>query len=127
MVITLVDEFPEIMTDTLKEEIYNAARLTVELEDNFIAKAFENGEVEGLATQDLKNFIRFRANTKLGDLGLKKVWKNIDKDSIERMSWFDVLSSGVSHADFFASRVSDYAKGFVDFSKIWDEENKLTA
>jgi ribonucleoside-diphosphate reductase beta chain len=119
---TLISEFPEIMTDELKEEIYNAARLTVELEDNFISKAFENGTVEGIDAHDLKTFIRFRTNTKLGDLGLKKVWKNIDKDAVERMSWFDVLSSGVSHADFFASRVDTYSKGVVDFSTIWDEE-----
>lgn len=117
---TLVGEFPEIFTDQLKSEIYDAARLTVELEDNFIDKAFERGSVEGIDIHDLKAFIRYRTNTKLMDLGLKKVWKNIDKEAVERMSWFDVLSSGVSHSDFFASRVSDYAKGSVDFSGIWE-------
>lgn len=121
---TLVEEFPEIMTDTLKEEIYDAARLTVELEDNFIGKAFEYGPVEGVDHHDLKTFIRFRTNTKLNDLGLKKIWKNLDKDALERMSWFNVLSSGVSHGDFFALRISDYSKGTIDFSTIWDEEIK---
>lgn len=121
---TLVSEFPEIMTDEFKKDIYDAARLTIELEDAFIAKAFGLGEIEGITEHDLKNFIRFRANTKLGDLGLKKVWKNIDKDAMERMSWFDVLSGGISHSDFFASRVSDYAKGTMDFSTIWNDESK---
>lgn len=121
---TLVSEFPEIMTDALKEEIYDAARLTVELEDAFITKAFEKGPIEGLDVADLKAFIRLRTNTKLGDLGLKKVWKNIDKDAIERMSWFDVMSSGTSHSDFFASRVSDYARGTMNWSSIWNEGAK---
>jgi ribonucleoside-diphosphate reductase beta chain len=116
----LVEEYPEIWTDELKKEIYDSARLTVELEDNFIAKAFEIGGGEGLEEKDLKNFIRFRANTKLNDLGLGKIWKNVDKESIERMEWFDVLSSGVGHSDFFASRVDSYSKGNVDFSKIWE-------
>lgn len=116
---TLVDEFPEIMTDTLKKDIYDAARLTVELEDNFIDKAFEHGPIEGITTSDLKAFIRFRTNTKLSDLGLKRIWKNIDKQALERMSWFDIMSAGVAHADFFAVRVSDYAKGAIDFSTIW--------
>lgn len=120
---TLVTEFPDLLTDELKKEIYDAARLTVELEDDFISKAFSFGEVEGLTVGDLKNFIRFRTNTKLNDLGLKKVWKNLDKDAIERMSWFSVMSSGTSHADFFAARVSDYARGNIDFSKIWDNED----
>jgi ribonucleoside-diphosphate reductase beta chain len=122
---TLVEEFPDLMTEELKQEIYDAARLTVELEDAFISKAFSLGEVEGINEHDLKAFIRFRTNTKLGDLGLKKVWKNIDKEALDRMEWFSVLSSGVAHSDFFASRISEYAKGIVDFSTVWsDDENK---
>jgi ribonucleoside-diphosphate reductase beta chain len=118
---TFVGEYPEILTDDLRDELVEAARLTVALEDDFIDKAFEHGPVEGLDVKDLKNFIRFRANTKLNDLGLKKNWRNIDKDSLERMAWFDILSAGVSHADFFAQRVSDYSKGNIDFSNIWDD------
>ena len=118
---TLVDEFSDIMTDELKKDLYDAARTTVELEDAFISKAFEKGEIQGINEQDLKSFIRFRTNTKLGDLGLKKIWKNVDKEALERMAWFDVLSSGTSHADFFASRVDSYAKGVVDFTNVWGE------
>lgn len=118
---TLAAERPDIMTEELKESIYDAARLTIELEDAFIAKAFSVGQMEGLEERDLKNFIRFRANTKLNDLGLKKLWKNIDKQALERMAWFDIMSAGVNHADFFAQRVTDYSKGSVDFSKIWDK------
>jgi len=118
---TLVEEFPEILTDDLKAQIYDAARLTVELEDAFINKAFEMGPVEGIDAHDLKAFIRFRTNTKLNDLGLKKIWKNIDKNAIERMAWFDIMSAGVKHADFFAARVTDYAKGTMDFSTIWSD------
>lgn len=123
---TLIKEFPAIWTDELKKDIYDAARLTVQLEDEFIDKAFELGPIEGLDPIDLKAFIRHRANTKLTDLGLKINWKNIDKDSLTRMEWFDVMSAGVNHSDFFASRVSDYSKGTIDFSKIWDEENDTT-
>jgi ribonucleoside-diphosphate reductase beta chain len=117
---TLISEFPDIWTDELKKEIYDAARVTVDLEDAFIDKAFELGAIEGLDPKDLKAFIRHRANTKLGDLGLKANWRNVDKDALQRMGWFDILSAGVSHADFFSQRVTDYSKGVVDFSKIWD-------
>jgi ribonucleoside-diphosphate reductase beta chain len=118
---TLVSEYPDIWDETLKEEIYDAARTTVELEDSFIDKAFSLGPIEGLELSDLKAFIRFRCNTKLNDLGLKKLWKKIDKEALERMAWFDVLSAGVGHNDFFASRVDAYSKGTIDFSKIWDK------
>jgi len=117
---TLISEFPEIWTDELKKTVYQAARDTIDLEDAFIDKSFELGPIEGLDPKDLKAFIRHRANTKLEDLSLKKNYKNIDKEALKRMEWFDILSSGVSHSDFFASRISDYAKGQYDWSKIWN-------
>jgi len=120
----LIEEFPEIFTDELKKELYDAARLTVELEDNFIDKAFQFGEIEGITAHDLKTFIRFRANTKLNDIGLQKNWKNLDKAALDRMSWFEVISSGVAHSDFFAARNSDYAKTGIDFSNVWAEDEK---
>lgn len=118
---TLISEFPEIMTDEFKKELYDAARLTVELEDNFIDKAFESGEIEGITAHDVKTFIRLRANTKLNDIGLKTNWKNLDKEALARMEWFDSLSFGTSHGDFFAVRIDQYSKGVIDFSKIWDD------
>lgn len=117
---TFVSEYPDVFNDDLKKSIYEAAKLTVELEDAFIAKAFSIGEMEGITEHDLKNFIRHRANTKLTDLGMKKIWKNVDKQALERMAWFDIMSAGVSHADFFAQRVTDYSRGSIDFTKIWE-------
>jgi ribonucleoside-diphosphate reductase beta chain len=116
---TFIDENQEIWTDELKSEIYEAARITVQLEDDFIDRAFEQGELPNLSKIDLKNYIRHRANTKLQDLGLKSNWKNIDKESLERMEWFSVISGGVELQDFFAQKVSAYSKGLADFEGIW--------
>ena len=118
---TLVAEFPEIWTDELKKDIYDAARLTVQLEDDFIDKAFETGTIEGIEPHDLKAFIRYRTNVKLMDLGLKQNWKNVDSDAVKRITeWFDPMVAGVKHTDFFVNRVTDYSKGVVKFdSNIW--------
>lgn len=113
---TLIQEYPEIWTDDLKKDIYEAARLTVQLEDDFIDQAFKNGPIEGMDPKDLKAFIRHRCNTKLQDLGLKSNWKSINKSHLDNMAWFDQLSAGVAHSDFFASRVNSYAKGAIVFS-----------
>jgi ribonucleoside-diphosphate reductase beta chain len=114
-----VSENPEVLTDEFKKTIYQAARDTVALEDAFIDKVFENGPIEGLDPKDLKVFIRNRANLKLGELGLKMNWKNLDQESLKRMDWFDYLSAGVEHTDFFSQRVSSYAKGVVNFDEIF--------
>lgn len=117
---TLIAENPEIWTDDLKRDIYDAARLTVKLEDDYIDKAFELGEIEGINANDLKQYIRYRANSKLQDLSLKMNWKNVDKDAVANItSWFEPLTSGTKHTDFKTLRVTDYSKGFVNFGGIW--------
>lgn len=115
----LMKENPECFTDELKKDIYDAARLTIELEDNYIDKAFDLGEVEGLTKFQMKQFIRHRANIKLVEIGLKQNWKNLDKKAIDDMQWFNVLSSGVSHQDFFSGKVTDYSKSSIDWDKMW--------
>lgn len=114
-----ISEYPEVFTDELKKDLYEAARLTVQLEDAFIDKVFELGAIEGLDPKDLKTFIRHRCNTKLQDIGLKSNWKHLDKESLERMQWFDTLSTGVSQQDFFSGRVSDYSKGNINWEEMW--------
>ena len=116
----MTQEYPEVFTDELKKELYDAARLTVQLEDVFIDKAFgDNDEISGISKGDLKNYIRFRTNTKLQDLGLKSNWKNVDKESIKNLQWFSVLSSGEENADFFANRVTTYGKDQLSFDDIF--------
>jgi len=114
-----IKENPQLWTDKLKKEIYEAARMTVALEDDFIDAVFAEGTVEGLDPKDLKAFIRARANVKLGDLGLKTNWKNIDHEALKHMEWFDYLSSGIESQDFFAQRVSGYSKGTLDTDKMF--------
>lgn len=111
----MVDEYPGIWTKSLRTELHDAALLTVNLEDDFIHKAFEVGGMEGIEEDELKQFIRRRMNTKLSDIGLEPMYP----DTPNTMEWFDVLSAGVAHSDFFAQRVDSYSKGAVDFSGIF--------
>lgn len=114
-------EYPEVVDDELKQSIYEAARVSVDLECKFIDKVFELGAIESINPDDLKNFIKNRANVKLGDLGYKQNWKNIDKDALNRMSWFDNATAGAQSTDFFDSRVTQYSKGNI----LWDNAFKF--
>jgi len=53
------------LLDACKEDIYLAAKTMVELEEKYIDKMFEMGDIEGMRSFDLKQFIRKRANEKL--------------------------------------------------------------
>lgn len=119
---TLVTEYPELLTDEFKKEIYDAARLTVALEDDFIDRVFEQGALVDIDPKDLKVFIRARTNTKLVDLGLKTNWRNLDQAALQRMAWFDFLTAGLTQSDFFAERETSYAKGNINWDLVFEEQ-----
>jgi len=113
---TLIKENPHLQTPQLIESINQAAKLSLKLELDFINKVYELGDLEGCSKYDLTNFIKNRVNTKLIDLGLSPILDDIDKQAVNRMKWFDALSAGKQHTDFFANRVTNYSKGTMD----WD-------
>jgi ribonucleoside-diphosphate reductase beta chain len=114
---TLIEENPYLKTKELETAINEAALLSLKLELDFIDKVFELGDLEGCSKYDLQNFIKNRVNTKLGDLGYNPIITDIDLTAVERMKWFDHLSAGKQHTDFFANRVTNYSKGTM----TWDE------
>ena len=115
---TLIDEVPEINTEELRNKVTEACHLSVQLEFDFIDKAFEMGEVEGLNRAQLQNFIKARANEKMIELGYTAVYNDIDPNLLKQMEWFGHLTSGKTHQDFFAGRVTDYAKSTSDWSDL---------
>ena len=74
------------------------------------------GDLKGCPKYDLISFIKHRVNTKMSDLGYDPIVNGIDQDAVQRMSWFDSLSAGKQHTDFFANRVTNYSKGVQN----WD-------
>ena len=112
----LIKEKPELNTPELKEDIRQAALLSLKLELDFIDKVYKMGDLEGCTKYDLVSFIKHRTNTKMADLGYEPVVNDIDMDAIQRMKWFDSLSAGKQHTDFFANRVTNYSKG----AQKWD-------
>jgi ribonucleoside-diphosphate reductase beta chain len=115
---TLLNENPELNTPKLTQSIYEACDLSVRLEFDFIDKAFEMGNIEGLSISQLKNFIKERANQKLIELGFKPLYNDIDPNLLKQMEWFGHLTSGVEMQDFFAGRVTSYAKSTADWSDL---------
>jgi ribonucleoside-diphosphate reductase beta chain len=114
---TLLEEQPELNTDELREKIIEACNLSVQLEFDFIDKAFEMGSIDGLNKEQLKNFIKARANEKMIELGYKAIYNDIDPNLLKQIEWFGHLTSGKTQQDFFAGRVTNYSKSTAD----WDD------
>ena len=118
----MCEELPDLK-EQCKEDIYQAAKIMVDLEEKYIDKMFEMGDIENLKSYDLKQFIRKRTNEKLQELGYsdKRRFFNYDKDAATNLDWFYHLTGGHTHTDFFAIRPTDYSKANEgeDFEDIW--------
>lgn len=114
---TLLEEQPELNTAELRNKVAEACQLSVQLEFDFIDKAFEMGDIDGLNINQLKNFIKARANEKMTELGYNAIYNDIDPGLLKQIEWFGHLTSGKTHQDFFAGRVTSYSKSTAD----WDD------
>ena len=118
----MCDENKELLEDC-REDIILAAETMVDLEEKYIDKMFEKGDVEGISAHDVKQFIRKRTNEKLTELGYLDLgsYFSYEEDSAGNLDWFYHLTGGHTHTDFFAIRPTDYSKANEgeDFEDIW--------
>ena len=103
---TFISENEDIWTDDLQRELYVAASTIVDHEDAFIDLAFEMGGVEGLEAADVKQYIRYIADRRLGQLGLNPI-HHIDNNPLP---WMDEMLNGVEHTNFFENRATEYSR-----------------
>ena len=113
-------EEKELLRKACKPHILEAAEVMIELEEKYIDKMFEMGDLENLKAEDLKQFIRKRANEKLVELGYTGIFE-YDEEKPKNLDWFYHLTGGHTHTDFFAIRPTDYSKANEgeDFENIW--------
>jgi glutaredoxin 3 len=98
------DEHPKIITDEFKSSIYQMFRDAVEIEDKIIDLAFGLGTIEGITKEEIKNYIRYIADRRLIQLGLKGNWDQRDNP----LPWLEWVIAGDSFKNFFEGVVTDY-------------------
>ena len=105
----------DLWTDDFKAEIYQACREMVDLEDRFLDLVFEQGDIEGLTKSEMQQYIRYIADRRLLQLGLKPNYEVKDNP----LNWLDDVL-GVEHQNFFEGRATTYMKAGLrgDASKI---------
>ena len=115
----MCNEYPELHNE-VKEDVHQAAEYMIEMEHKFIDMIFEQGDLENLSSDDLKEFISKRGNEKLKELGYEPTFK-FDDTKASNLDWFYHLTGGTTHTDFFAVRPTDYSKANEgeDFNDIW--------
>ena len=92
----------------------------VDLEDRFLNLVFKMGDIEGLTQKEMSQYIRYIADRRLLQLGLKPNYNVKDNP----LGWLDDVL-GVEHQNFFEGRATSYMKaglrgsvGAVNFVEI---------
>jgi ribonucleoside-diphosphate reductase beta chain len=112
---TFLEENPHLWTEGLQNELYTACTTIVGHEDAFIDLAFEMGGVEGLEGDEVKQYIRYIADRRLTQIGLKPLYQ-MDRNPLP---WLEEMLNGVEHANFFENRATEYSRAATQGT--WEE------
>jgi ribonucleoside-diphosphate reductase beta chain len=112
---TMIKENPKLWNDDVKAAIRQIAKEMVKLEDQFIDLMFDMGEIAGITAEDTKTYIRYTADRRMIQLGLKPIYRQKDNP----FEWIDEMMSAHTHTNFFEGRSTEYAKGGVTG---WDKD-----
>ena len=107
---TWVYEHPEIDREKLNSKIIEHAHAAVKHEDAFINLAFEMGDIEGLAAEEVKQYIRYICDLRLRELQLEPLF-NVN---VNPLPWLDVMLNAIEHTNFFENRSTEYTKASTE-------------
>ncbi|CEN39339.1 ribonucleotide-diphosphate reductase subunit beta [Capnocytophaga cynodegmi] len=104
----IFEENPE-MKKRAKEEATDFIRNYIALEDKMLDWIFEEGEIDFFTKEDLANYMRYRLDDSLTQLGLGKPF-GITNEQAKPMLWFEEEVFSNELDDFFAKRPTAYTK-----------------
>jgi len=103
-------EYPELRTKGLEQKILEAAQTTYDIEVAILDQIFIKGDLPNLTKPQILNFMKSRINEALEAMGYSSMFE-IDNELLEAMDWFREKSYGLSDADFFHVKPTEYENG----------------
>ena len=99
-------EFPEMFTSDLEEVVHKSCLKAIKYESKLLEWVFEKGELQKMSRENLEDYMKFRVNESLDQLGFKKLFEN--QKSPKELDFFYEEVFADSQDDFFAVRPVDY-------------------
>jgi ribonucleoside-diphosphate reductase beta chain len=103
------EEHPEFFNKKTLDKIRTVVEESIEIESKLLDWIFEKGDLEFVTKKDLLNFMKYRADESLVQIGIDKVF-NVSYDDYQPMAWFENEVFSNSMDDFFAKRPVEYTK-----------------
>lgn len=114
LVNTIRDEHPEWFDSDMKNKVYEACKNSFESEMEVIDWIYEDGDLDFLPKEVVKEFIKDRLNNSLRDTGFNPMF-DINEELVEQTEWFNDEILSTKHVDFFVKRSVNYTKRSQSF------------
>ena len=102
-------ENPEWFNEDYEIRIQEMCKKAYDAESGIIDWIYEEGELDFLPKNQVKEFIKDRFNRSLVSIGVEKVFET-DDSLLELTEWFNDEIIGTKHGDFFVKRSINYSK-----------------
>lgn len=103
------EEYPEFLDEETINLIRSNVKDSIAVESDILDWIFESGEIDIIKKNDLINFMKFRIDESLSQIGIETIF-NVSQEDYRAMSWFEEEVFANSLDDFFAKRPVDYTK-----------------
>lgn len=103
------DENPEWFEKEMSNKVYEACKNTFESEMGVIDWIYEEGDLDFMPKDTVKEFIKSRMNKSLESVGFVKIFE-VDQDVVGQTDWYDDEIISTKHVDFFVKRSINYTK-----------------
>ncbi len=103
------EEHPEWFDETMEREVIQSCRDAYESEKIVIDWIYEDGDLDFMPKETVKEFVKNRLNNSLDSIGYKPIFQ-IDEKAVESTDWFDDEVVATKHVDFFVKRSINYSK-----------------
>lgn len=107
----------------LKEILIELAQICYEHEVAIVDDIFNQGEIAGITSDNMKDFIKHRINYCMNHLGFENIYDESKLDGFIA-NWFYKAISSINFHDFFSGSGSEYHINWkrAEFGKVWSNE-----
>jgi ribonucleoside-diphosphate reductase beta chain len=102
-------------SDSIKE-ITRLAKEAYKAEAGIVDWIYDGNELEFLPKETVKEFLKDRFNKSLNAIGVNSIWE-VDKQIVDKTSWFEEEILSTKNIDFFVKRSTAYSKKTKAFTE----------
>lgn len=103
------EEYPEWFDEEFYAKIKRACLKAFDAESKIIDWIFEQGDLDFISANDLKEFIKDRFNKSLDMIGCERIFE-VNEDNMNKFLWFYEEINSTANIDFFNKKSVNYSK-----------------